>query len=497
MREEKLIHRKLQMDQDRAPVVEALQKHIESDVIPFHVPGHKHGKHPGRMSSILGKDALKADLNAMEDIDDLANPLSCIAEAQKLAADAFGAQNAYFLINGTTSGIHSMLLSSLSQSDKILVPRDAHKSFFSGLILSGAIPEYLPVHIHPELGYCLPPSVTEVEEKIQTVQDLKAVFIVNPSYYGLCPDLKQIGEVVKKNSLVFLTDEAHGCHFPFHESFPVSGMQAGADMSAMSIHKTGGSLTQSSILLRGSSKIDNSHVRSILNILRTSSASYLLLASLDEARRNLAVSGRQQLTELIELSQYTRENINKIKDMYCTGEELIDNYRSVHSIDSTRLTVHIKVPGLTGYDAEKILRKTFNIQIELADFSNIVAVLSPADDRESADKLIHGLKELHRWAGHSQKGRVPVQNMPGIPPMVMKPRDAFYAKKKSIPLAEASGKVTGEMIMAYPPGIPLICPGESVTDEVLEIAQALKAAHATIQGTADPLAEKLMIVDYS
>ena len=487
--------------QERVPIIEALKRHRAEGVVPFHVPGHEHGRGNPAMVELFGSTMMELDLNAMADIDDLANPVSVIREAQELAAEAFGADNAYFLINGTSSGIHAMLLSALNQRDRIIVPRDGHKSMYAALILSGASPIFIPPSIHPEFGFTLPPDPEDIESIFAEVRqihslEIKAMFAINPSYCGLSPRLDLLAKIAHREELTLLVDEAHGAHFYFHPGFPQTAMASGASMSAVSMHKTGGSLTQSSLLLRKGDRISNENLRNILDLLRTSSSSYLLMSSLDSARSRLATRGRELLEETLILARNTRSQINSIPGLHCPGPEDFRKDHRVGGFDETRLTIGVQGLGLNGFQVERILRKEYSVQVEMSEFQSVVAVVTFGDTAETLGKLVAALQNLARNAEVSRKmERFPEH--PPVPPRVMNPRDAFYSRKTSLPLAEITGSICGEMIMAYPPGIPLICPGEVITEDIVSHVQALKSAGAALQGMADPLADRIRIVEGS
>lgn len=452
------------------------------------------------MTEYFGSAMMESDLNAMSDIDDLANPVGVIKEAQDLAAEAFGSDNAYFLINGTTSGIHAMILAAAAQREKMIVPRDGHKSMYSALILSGASPVFLPPALHPEFGFPLPPDPADLEaifnevRQIQSI-DIKSLFLINPSYYGLAPRLSVLADIAKREGIALLVDEAHGSHFYFHESFPQTAMSVGACMSALSMHKTGGSLTQASLLLRQGQRISNEHIRNILDILRTSSSSYLLMSSLDTARSMLATRGRELLEETLKVARVARDRINSIPGLVAPGPIELSPDNRIGGFDETRLTVCVNGIGLSGFDVERVLRKEYKIQIEMSDFHSVVAIITFADTEKQLESLIHALGAIARSS--SRKAVRNFQDHPGVPPRVMNPRDAFYSPKESLPIRDTEGSICAEMIMAYPPGIPLICPGEVMTPEIIEHVQALKSAGAALQGMADTSADNVQIVEGS
>lgn len=469
--------------QNSTPLFDAVKRYVDSDVTPFHVPGHKHGRGISELRKYVGKRILEMDVNGMEDLDYANNPTGVISQSQKLLADAFGADNAYFLVNGTTSGVQAMIMSVCEPGSKIIIPRNAHKSTIGGIILSGAIPVYVQPVINKQLGIAMGVTTKSIEHAIKNNPHAKAVFIINPSYYGIASDLKSIVSLAHHHDMAVLVDEAHGAHMYFHCDFPMTAMQAGADISAVSIHKTAGSLTQSSALLLKSNLIDPNTVKKVMSLTYTSSASYLLMCSIDIARKQLAVNGRDILEKVLKLSRYAREEINKIRGLYAFGNELIGT-PGCFAFDETKLSINIAGLGYTGYQLENKLRKEYNIQMELSDICNILAIISLGDRKQDLDLFINSLKDI---SAKAKPNTYPYQNaLPDSPEMVVCPREAFYSPKKTVSLENSIGEISGEMIMVYPPGIPLVCMGERITKDIIEYIKVLKNERCQIQGTADP-----------
>ncbi|MGE5330009.1 MAG: aminotransferase class I/II-fold pyridoxal phosphate-dependent enzyme [Deltaproteobacteria bacterium] len=479
------------MNQNQTPLFDAVKKHIEREVIPFHVPGHKHGNGISEFREFVGDNVLKMDLNSMSDIDDACNPIGVIAESQKLFAEAYGAEHAYFLVNGSSSGIQTMIMSACKPGDQIILPRNAHKSALSGIILSGAVPVYVQPEINEELGIAM--GITEVALKnaIKKHPHAKAVFVVNPTYYGVSSDIKSIVKIARKNNMAVLIDEAHGAHMPFHKDFPLTAMEVGADMSTVSTHKTGGSLTQSAALLLRSNIIKPEKVRQILNLTYTTSASYLLMSSIDVARKQLATKGFEMLDNVLKLARKAREDINKIEGLYSPGKELIGT-TGCYDFDETKLTVNIKNLGLTGYEMENILVNDYNIQIEFADLFNIFLIITLGDKEEYIDALVKALKEIAQK--RDKKAVNKAAKIPFNPEMIISPREAFYSQKKTVALEDSEGEICGEMIMAYPPGIPVISMGERISKDVIDYVKILKKEKCQLQGTSDPYVNNIRVI---
>ncbi len=362
------------LTQDRAPIFEALQEFKKQRIVPFDVPGHKRGKGNQELTDFLGEKCMSVDVNSMKPLDNLCHPISVIRDAEVLSAEAFGAENAFFMVNGTTSAVQAMIFSACKKNEKIILPRNVHRSVINALILCGAIPVYVNPETDTKLGIPLGMSFKKIAKAVKENPDAKAILVNNPTYYGICSDMKSIAKLTKKHNMLLLADEAHGTHFYFGENMPVSSMKAGADMASVSVHKSGGSLTQSSLLLTGG-RVNPNYVRQIINLTQTTSASYLLLSSLDISRKNLYINGKNIFRTVTGFAEYTRNEINKIGDYYAFSKELI-NGDSVYDIDPTKLAVHTVPIGLAGIEVYDLLRDEYDIQTEFGDIGNILAYIS-------------------------------------------------------------------------------------------------------------------------
>ena len=414
------------LDQSKAPIYEALERFREMRVVPFDVPGHKHGKGNPELTAFLGEKCVSIDVNSMKPLDNLCHPVSVIREAEILAADAFKAADAFLMVNGTTSSVQSMVLSCCKRGDKIILPRNVHRSVINALVLCGAIPVYVNPEVNTKLGISLGMSREQVQKAINENPDAVAVFVNNPTYYGICSDLRAIVKMAHEAGMLCLADEAHGTHFYFGENMPVSAMEAGADMASVSMHKSGGSLTQSSLLLIGKN-VNAGHVRQIINLTQTTSGSYLLMSSLDISRRNLALRGKEVFRKVVQMAEYTREEINAIGGYYAYGKELI-NGDSIFDFDPTKLSVHTRDIGLAGIEVYDILRDEYDIQIEFGDIGNILAYLSIGDRIQELERLVSALAEIRRRYQRDSSGLLSQEYID--PEVVSSPQEAFYSKKK-------------------------------------------------------------------
>lgn len=457
------------MDHHRAPLFEALREHAGKNPVQFHIPGHKKGVGMDpEFRSFIGENALSIDLINISPLDDLHQPCGVIEEAQKLAANAFGADYTLFSVQGTSSAIMTMIMSVCNEGDKIIVPRNVHKSVLSAIIFAGAKPKFLKPTRDPKYGIEHGVTVRSVKRALQKHPDAKAVLIINPTYFGVCTDLKEIVDFVHSYHIPVLVDEAHGALIHFHDKLPISGMEAGADMAATSVHKLGGSMTQSSILNVRGKLVNPKRVQTIFSMLTTTSTSYPLLASLDAARRNLALNGYNIAEQTIRLAEYARKEINTIPGLKSFGREILDD-ESTFDLDPTKVTIHVRELGITGYDAEKWLRENYNLEVEMSDLYNILCLFTPGDTEESVDILLRALRHMSQDHHNVLEARELILiETPPIPQLTLTPRDAFYAETEVIPFMESAGRIIAEFIYVYPPGIPILLPGEVISQENID-----------------------------
>jgi len=480
----------MDLSQVNAPIYEALRKFRRMRVVPFDVPGHKRGRGNMELTEFLGEDCMNVDVNSMKPLDNLCHPVSVIKDAEILAADAFGAAYAFFMVGGTTSAVQSMIMYACKSGDKIIMPRNVHRSAINALILTGAVPVYVDPDVNEQLGIALGMTTEQIEKAIRENPDAKAVMVNNPTYYGICSDLRRITELAHARGMLVLVDEAHGTHFYFGENFPVTAMAAGADCASVSMHKSGGSLTQSSFLLMGKN-INPDYMRQVINLTQTTSASYLLLSSLDISRKRLALSGREIFAQTVEMAEYAREEINNIGGYYAYSRELI-NGDSVFDFDVSKLSVFTLPIGLAGIEVYDLLRDEYDIQIEFGDLGNILAYISVGDRKRDIERLISAMAEIRRRFGKTEANMLSHEY---IAPIVSEaPRKAFYADKVSVPLDEAAGKVCTEFVMCYPPGIPILAPGELITPEIIEYIKYAKEKGCQMTGTEDLELEHLNVM---
>ena len=478
------------MNQKLTPLADALDRQRINRLAHFDVPAHKSGRGNPELTEYLGARAMAMDVNSMKPLDNLGHPVSVIKEAQQLAAEAFGADDAFFMVNGTTSAVQAMIMATCSAGDEIILPRNVHRSAINALVVCGAIPVYINPGTDKRLGIPLGMSVEDVKKTIAAHPNAKAILVNNPTYYGICSNLVEIVKVAHAAGMLVLADEAHGTHFYFHEELPVAAMAAGADMAAASIHKTGGSLTQSSILLTRK-PVNPDHVRQVITLTQSTSANYLLLSSLDLARRYLWRKGHDVYQKTMEFADYARDEINELGGYYAFGPELV-NGDTAFAFDRTKLSVHTRDIGLAGIEVYDHLRDDYGIQIEFGDIGNLLAILSAGDRVMDVERLISALAEVKRLHERSPAGLFDHEYID--PDVAMTPQAAFTAKKRRVAMKDSVGLVAGEFVMSYPPGIPIVAPGERITQDILEHILFARDRGCFMTGTEDMSLQYLQVV---
>ncbi len=470
------------MRSNSCPIVDAMKKYSADKVLPFHTPGHKHGRGAHEfLRELLTPEGFRQEVSLMDELDDLHAPHGCIRDAQILAAQLWHADETIFFVNGTTSAIQAMIFGTLSPNDLIFVPRNAHRSVISGLILSGATPIFLPVEFDAEFNLPLNVTTETVTRAIKKFPQAKALLLVSPNYYGVAADVRKISELVHAAGMLLLVDEAHGAHLQFSDELPTSAIDAGADLAAQSTHKILGSLTQTSMLHMR--KNFSAQVKRAASLLQTTSPNQILLASLDVARLQMEVDGRELIQAAVELSKNLRGRLKRIGLKIFTPKNF--------SFDATKVTVNVSSLGLTGLAAEKILRHEMKIQCELSDAANVLFLLTFADSDETISKLVDALKLLP----HREPIKIPSPNLPReISRAKLSPRETFYAPTISVELKNSVGKICAEEVTFYPPGIPLLMPGEEISARVVELIEREKISGGKVLGVEDSSLSTIKIV---
>jgi arginine decarboxylase len=480
--------------QEKTPYLDALLDYVRAGTVSFHTPGHKHGvgMHP-RLRDILGDGVLKLDLTQIQGLDDLHAPHGSILEAEELAAQAYGADHSYFLINGSTVGNQAMFMTALRPGDVVLLPRNCHKSATSALIMSGATPVYMRPEVDAALriDHCVTPDT--VRSALAAHPEARAVFITSPTYYGAAADLAAIERMTHEGDRLLLVDEAWGPHLNFHPELPPSATSAGADMCVNSTHKLVAGMSQTAMLHTRGSRVDQGRLRSTLRLLQSTSPLLVMLASLDVARMQMATQGEELLDGALALARGARIRLNAIPGVSCIGAEQVGR-PGIAAYDETRLVITVKELGYTGYEASEMLRSQADVQVELADLFNIVALVTIGDRQGDIDRLVAGVAALGS-KDRSARAEAPSDivarlghesdEILEIPEQVVTPREAFLADHVEIAFHKSAHEVCAEVVTPYPPGIPILCPGERITQKTIEYLLLELAAGVHIQGPAD------------
>ncbi|MCF8010149.1 MAG: decarboxylase [Clostridiales bacterium] len=466
-----------------APLYEKTLKYSKKNIFQFNIPGHNRGTGLPTQFQLMGSELLKMDFTEIPGLDDLHNPGGVIASAQKLTASLYGAKESYFLVNGTSCGLQALIMSLAREEEHILIPRNAHRAVVSGLILSGARPVFLYPNIMPFFNFPAGINLNELKKKLRDYPDCKAALLVHPTYYGTVSDLNRLVNKIHAAGLPAIIDEAHGTHLYFNRNFPPGALTCGADAVVQSVHKTGGSLTQSSWLHLKGERVNSNRVKNTLNLLQTTSPSYILMSSLDAAREQLENSGHKIMDRVFEYSCYARKAVSKIEGLTVLNKGFLQ--RAAWGLDSSRIVISVKGIGLTGYQAKNILSEHYKIEIEMADFNNIIAIIGPGTAKEDIDVLAAALHDLAYNAYQNKECSLLDISPPPIPPMRAVPRRAWMSESFPVILDEASGLVSAEMVCVYPPGIPVLYPGEEITEEIKDYLVDVRKLGLHCQGPED------------
>lgn len=478
------------MNQNSTPIYEALLNYQKKRIVSFDVPGHKQGKGHQPLVDAFSKQCLQLDYNSSKPLDNLSKPTGVILQAEQLAAQAFRAKHAFLMLNGTTQAIQVMIMCTVQEGDYIILPRNVHKSAINALILCGAIPVYVDPGIDEKLGIAQGMSIANLEQVMKEYPHAKAILVNNPTYYGVCSHLELIVKMAKKANMKVLVDEAHGTHLYFSDNAPISAMDAKADYASVSLHKTGGSLSQSSLLLINEG-VSVDHTRKIINVMQTTSGSYLLMASLDIARKDLYLNGHETFVSVNALSDYARLEINKIEGFYAYSHEMCDG-DAFFAFDNTKLSILTYDLGLSGIEVYNLLRDEYNIQIEFGDLSNILAIISVGDRLLEIERLIAALAEISRLYKKPKEALVRSEYV--SPVVKYSPKQAFYATSETILFKESVDRVSCEFVMAYPPGIPILAPGELITQEIIDHITFAVDKGCFMMGTLDDTLEYINVI---
>ena len=454
----------------------AIKAYADSGKVPFHMPGHKLG---AGIPSYFLEDMIRLDLTELPGTDNLHHPTGAIKAAQELAAQAFGALKSYFLVNGSTCGIHTMISTICRPGDRLIVSRDCHRSVIGGMMLAGARPVYILPEFSLDFGITTGVSPESVDTAMRAEPDAVGVLITRPNYYGVCSNLAEIAEIVHSRGKLLVVDEAHGSHLCFSSQLPTSSMRAGADICVQSAHKTLTSLTQGAYLHVGLETVDLDRLRYFLGMLQTSSPSYLIMASLDLARELMQKSGEERLDGLLSKIRQLKEQ-TQVRNIEILGNKHICGFE----LDETRITICVKNLGISGYDAEAILRSHYGIQVEMSDLYNIVCIATPTDEGKNLECLFSALNGLpsHCQAKNGGQIKEAASGFLRLPVQELTLEEAMQAKSVWVRLESAAGKVSKSIVAPYPPGIPVLCPGEAISQETVEYLKTVIDSGGMVNG---------------
>ena len=477
------------------PLCEAVFHYEKENVYPLHTPGHKGGRGMDKsLLSALGKRAAAIDVSLMSELDDLHCPEGCLRDAQELAAELYGSDRCFFAVNGTTGAIHAMLISTLKPGEKVLIPRNAHRSVAGALVIGDIEAVFLAPEYDDFFGINTQITPQAVKLALKADPAIKAVLITSPNYYGLAADLKAIAEIVHSRSAILLVDEAHGAHLGFSEVLPPSALQCGADACAQSTHKTLGALTQCSMLHVQGERIDLKKAAAAMSLLTTTSPNYLLMASLDAARAQLAEKGAEMAEAALTVAERLRESLRSVQGLEILDARILAR-SEIAAFDGTKVTVKVTGLGITGIEAGNVLREN-GLAVELVDRNNVLFLLTYADDNDEINSIINKITEIFRKIKKQNKPILPLTANCEMPAAqkVLPPRQAFYADTEDVYFCEAVGRVSAEQISFYPPGIPVIIPGELVTEEIFTYCQRMLALGLPVSGPQDGTLGKIQVV---
>ena len=477
------------------PLADAVLHYAGLGVLPMHTPGHKGGRgaHP-MLRRFFTEEGLRSDVSLSAELDDLHAPTGCIRAAEELAAEAYGADAAYFMVNGTTGAIHTMLMAALAPGETILVPRNVHRSIVGAMILTGVRPIYMQPQIDTRLGIAMGVSLHTVEAAVREHPEARAVLLVYPTYYGVATELAAIADLLHAQGKLLLVDAAHGAHFAFSDALPPSAMAAGADLAAESTHKLLGSLTQTSMLLARSGLVSTERIRAASGVIQSTSPNEVLLASLDLARAQMAEEGQERLAAAIRAAEELRRSINEIEGLWAFGTEYM-GADGMAALDPLKITVQVTGLGLSGFAAEEELRRR-NVACELADARNVLLLLSYADGERETERVLAALRGMAEENAPmcTSRGAASFLALPPIPEMALAPRDAYFARSEHVDVGAAEGRVAAETIVFYPPGIPVLAPGDVIDGATLAYLRAMKAVGARVVGAADASLGTLTVI---
>lgn len=468
--------------QTKAPILDTLLNHAKRDVVSFHCPGHKNGRSIDKeLKDYTGENVYKLDVTVFDEVDSLHDPVGPIKRAQELMAEAYNVKQSFFLVNGTSVGNIAMFLAACDPGDSVIVSRSSHKSIMAGVILSGVWPIWIQPKIDQNLDLIFNSTYDQIKEALDRYPEAKAVFVTSPTYNGIVTELEKIVDLCHRRGKIVLVDEAHGPHLIFNKQLPQSAVTAGADLCVQSTHKILSAMSQGSVLHCNSKLVDYNRVKKIVSMLQTTSPNYMTLASIDLARRQAVLEGEEMFSEVIKVADWGRNYINNnITSMKCFKRS--DIQKLGFDLDVTKLTVNVTKTGLSGYEIESILAKEYNIQLDYADIFNLVAIMGIGSDKRDMEAFVEALKDISKKYRGKQKNWI--LQIPSLATeMVLSPREVYLSNNtKRVALNKSVGHIAAQTLTPYPPGIPVVIPGERITKEIRDYLVSMSSKDIRISG---------------
>jgi arginine decarboxylase len=490
-----------QKDQSTVPFADAIQEYWDREILTFAIPAHNGGRGPmPEFAKWLGMDVARCDLPTSHGLDTRNRTWQVQKTAQELFSDAVGSKETLFSTNGSSMSVHVALMAVAGPGETVVMARNGHKSAFAGLVLSGAKPVYVDPDYDEELELAHGVRPADVERALDANPDAKAVLVFTPTYYGTTADVQALADLCHARDMPLVTDDAWGLDYslPGHPDLPPAALDQGSDLAIGSVHKTLAGLTQTSVLSVGSDRIDMERLQLCFELEESTSASAVLLSSIDGARAQFVRDGEELLTRAVDGARLLRGRLaNEVPELHVVSPESLLARESVSAVDPTHVLIETaRSIGLTGYQALDWLRGERQIDVELVDHRRIMPLVTFAHGEPEIDRLVRALRDLVDANRDADGSDVP--ELPSRPQLrseqVMLPRDAFFAKAEPVKFKEAIGRVSAELVTPYPPGVPAVAPGELFTEENVSYLEAFVEAGGFVEGASDPKLQKLRVV---
>jgi arginine/lysine/ornithine decarboxylase len=484
------------MDHSRVPVLEALEAFRRRGDLPFSAPGHRQGRGVDpRVLAIMGDGVFASDVIALNGLDDRRMSHGVISRAQELMADAVRAEHAFFSTCGSSLSVKTAMLAVAGPGEKILVSRNAHKSVIAAVIINGVEPVWVHPHFDNELQLAHPPEPADVARALAAHPDAKGMLLISPTDYGTSADIAGVAEVCHAAGVALIVDEAWGAHLPFHDDLPAWGMDAGADLVITSVHKMGAGIEQSSVFHLQGNRVAPKVLKAREDLLATTSPSSLVYGALDGWRRQMVEHGTELLGAALKLAHHTRSAIDDLPGLRVMGREAV-RPQGAADLDPLKIVIDVAALGVNGYQAAEWIRTNHHVALGLADHRRVMAAFTHADNNDTAAKLVDALTAL--VADHDRLDKQPPVHLPDPHNLeletVMRPRDAFFGPAEQVPATQAVGRIAAEMASPYPPGVPVLAPGERITADVIDYLTSGPPAGMYIPDATDPTMQTIRVV---